>query len=101
MRHDSNIHRIGSDTAALEPFVEVWPTRVQGECPALARLSQAILRFPASLQRAIARRRTEALLAELDDRLLRDIGLSRPEASGWGPPGAPLRPFASHPRDHA
>lgn len=100
MRHDSNIHRIGSDIAALEPFAEAWPTRVEGERPVLGRLSRAILRFPASVKQAIARRRTEAQLAELDDRLLRDIGLSRAEASGWGPPGARIRPLASHSHDH-
>jgi uncharacterized protein YjiS (DUF1127 family) len=100
MRHDSNIHRIGSEIAALEPFVEAWPTRVQGECPVLGRLSRAIFRLRASVKQAIARRRTEAELAELDDRLLRDIGLSRAEASGWGPPRARIRPFARHSHDH-
>lgn len=92
MRHDRNIQRVGSEIAALEPLAEAWPTRVQGECPFLGRLSRTIAWLGASLTQAIVLRRTEAQLAALDDRLLRDIGLSRAEASGWGPLGDCIRP---------
>lgn len=99
MRHDSNIQRIGLEITALEPLVEAWPTRAQGECPFLGRFGRAFLQLRASLKQAAALRRTEAQIAALDERMLRDIGLSRAEASGWGPLGDCVRPTGRHPHD--
>jgi uncharacterized protein YjiS (DUF1127 family) len=99
MRHERNIQRVGSDIATLEPLVEAWPTRAQGECTFLGRFSRAFRQLRASLTQPVAERRTEAQLAALDDRMLRDIGLSRAEASGWGPLGDCVRPSARRSHD--
>lgn len=92
MRHKINAQRIEIELAALEPLVDTWPTQAPGECPFLIRLGRAIRDLYEAAKETLATRRTEAQLAELDDRLLDDIGLSRAEASGWGPLGEHIRP---------
>lgn len=100
MRHDTSIHRAGLELAALEPIVETWPSRVQGACPFLGRLSLALGQCRAALARAVAKQRIEADLAGLDERLLQDIGLTRAEVSGWGPLGERIRPSADQSHTH-
>ncbi|RDJ21862.1 DUF1127 domain-containing protein [Bosea caraganae] len=91
MRHDINLQRIDLHVAALKPFVEVWPTRVQGACPYLGRFGEMIQRLRIAIRETLLMRRTEAQLATLDERMLKDIGLTRAEASGWGPLGDRMR----------
>lgn len=91
MRQEINVQRINIELAALEPLVDAWPTQAPGECPFLIRVGRAVMQFRASLKEAVAMRRTEAQLAALDDHLLEDIGLTRAEASGWGPMGECIR----------
>lgn len=93
MRHGINVQRFDIEmAAALEPLVDTWPLQAPGECPFLVRLGRAIRDLHDSVKEALAERRTEAQLATLDDHLLADIGLTRAEASGWGPLGEHVRP---------